>query len=249
MPPDHHMLAALPDSSSHWLHSYPAHLSQTWTLPSGQSVVVRPVRHDDGDRELAFVSALSLKSRYQRLLSGGVNVTPEWIDFMTRIDYRRHMAFAVTMPGDGTEQFVESVAMSSIHQGPAAEVALVLADAWQGKGLGRRLLETLLEHAASAGISEAAGLVLAENVAMLSLGPFDGLRHSLRADRRQAETHQPAFASCDRSTTLNEGGFSCKRESSYCATQRNRFFILLRVSTPFACTTNPSALANGEKWQ
>ena len=74
MPPDHRMLAALPDSSSHWLHSYPAHLSQTWTLPSGRSLVVRPVRHDDGERELAFVSALSLKSRYQRWLSGGVNV-------------------------------------------------------------------------------------------------------------------------------------------------------------------------------
>ncbi len=169
MPPDHRMLAALPDSSSHWLHSYPAHLSQTWTLPSGQSLVVRPVRHDDGERELAFVSALSLKSRYQRWLSGGVNVTPEWIAFMTRIDYRRHMAFAVTMAGDRTEQFVGVGRYVVDSPGSSAEVALVLADAWQGKGLGRRLLETLLEHAASAGIREAVGLVLAENVAMLSL--------------------------------------------------------------------------------
>jgi GNAT superfamily N-acetyltransferase len=51
----------------------------------------------------------------------------------------------------------------------SAEVALVLADAWQGPGLGRRLLETLLERAASAGIPEARGTVLATNVAMLRL--------------------------------------------------------------------------------
>ena len=51
----------------------------------------------------------------------------------------------------------------------SAEVALVLADAWQGQGLGRRLLETLLGHAASAGIREALGTVLATNVAMLRL--------------------------------------------------------------------------------
>jgi len=45
----------------------------------------------------------------------------------------------------------------------------VLSDAWQRKGLGRRLLETLLEHAASAGIPEATGVVLSTNVAMLRL--------------------------------------------------------------------------------
>src|SRR5258708_724000 len=194
-PPDHRMPAALPDSSSHWLHSYPAQLPQTWTLPSGQSLVVRPVRHDDGERELAFVSALSLKSRYQRWLSGGVNVTPEWIAFMTRIDYRRHMAFAVTMAGDRTEQFVGVGRYVVDSPGSSAEVALVLADAWQGKGLGRRLLETLLEHAASAGIREAVGLVLAENVAMLSVARSMGFAIRLEptdARLKRISRHLPA---------------------------------------------------------
>ena len=88
MTPDHHTLARLPDSPPHWLHSYPAHLSRTWTLASGESLRVRPVRHDDGELEEAFVRALSLESRYQRMLSGGTKVTPEWIDSMTHIDYQ-----------------------------------------------------------------------------------------------------------------------------------------------------------------
>lgn len=167
--PDHAALAEMPNSPSHWLNSYPEHLSRTWTLGPGQSLLVRPVRHDDGERELAFVSALSLESRYQRMLSGGTKVTPEWIDSMTHIDYRRHTAFAVTTVSNGAEQFIGVGRYVVDSQESSADIALVLADAWQGKGLGRRLLETLLEHAAGAGIREAVGVVLATNVAMLRL--------------------------------------------------------------------------------
>jgi acetyltransferase len=169
MTPDHHALAPSPQSPSHWLHSYPAHLSQTWTLASGESLRVRPIRHDDGELEEAFVRGLSLESRYQRMLSGGTKVTPEWIDSMTHIDYRRHMAFAVTTVSDGIEQLVGVGRYVVDAATLTADVALVLADAWQGQGLGRRLLTTLLEHAQTAGVREAVGVVLATNVAMLRL--------------------------------------------------------------------------------
>src|SRR5437660_6449100 len=149
MTPDHRSLATLSDSRLHWLQGYPAHLSRTWTLPSGQSLRVRPIRHDDGELEEAFVRGLSLESRYQRMLSGGTKVTPEWIDSMTRIDYQRHMAFAVTTVSDGVEQFVGVGRYVVDAVKSSAEVALVLADAWQGQGRGRRLLETLREHAGS----------------------------------------------------------------------------------------------------
>ena len=157
MTPDHHPLASLPNSSAHWLHSYPAHLSRTWAMPSGRSLVVRPVRHDDGELEEAFVRALSLESRYQRMLSGGTKVTPEWIDSMTHIDYHRHMAFAIATSIDGVEQFVGVGRYVADAATLSADVALVLADAWQGQGLGRRLFATLLEHAQTAGVREAVG--------------------------------------------------------------------------------------------
>jgi acetyltransferase len=167
--PDRAALAGISGSPSHWLDSYPKHLSQTWTLSPGQSLRVRPVRHDDGELEEAFVCALSSESRYQRMLSGGVKVTPEWIDSMTHIDYHRHMAFAVTTTSNGVEQFVGVGRYVVDALESSADVALVIADGWQGGGLGRRLLELLLEHAASAGIHEAAGVVLTTNVAMLRL--------------------------------------------------------------------------------
>ncbi|HWZ70320.1 MAG TPA: GNAT family N-acetyltransferase [Casimicrobiaceae bacterium] len=176
---DRHALASLPNSSSHWLHSYPAHLSRTWTLTSGESLSVRAIRHDDGELEEAFVRALSFESRYQRMLSGGTKVTPEWIDSMTHIDYHRHMAFAVITVIDAVEQFV-GVGRYVVEAATLnADIALVLADAWQGQGLGHRLLETLLEHATSAGIRQAAGIVLAANVAMLRLARSMGFTVNL----------------------------------------------------------------------
>jgi acetyltransferase len=155
--------------SSRWMHSYPAHLSRTWMLPSGESLLVRPVRHDDGGLEAAFVLALSLESRYQRMLSGGIKVTSEWIDAMTHIDYHHHMAFAITVVRPGGEQFVGVGRYGIDTHDCIADVALVLADAWQGQGLGRRLLATLIEHAKTAGVRQAVGVVLATNKAMLRL--------------------------------------------------------------------------------
>ena len=173
MTPDHHPLASC-SSPLQWLRSYPAYLSQTWTMGSGESLSVRPIRHDDGQLEEAFVCALSLESRYQRMLSGGVRVTPEWIDSMTHIDYHRHMAFAVTRVGNGGDQFVGVGRYVVDAATLSADVALVLADAWQGRGLGRRLLAMLLEHAQNAGIREAVGVVLATNRAMLQLARTTG---------------------------------------------------------------------------
>jgi acetyltransferase len=165
-----------------WLRDYPAHLSRTWTLPSGRSLCLRPVRHDDGELEEAFVRGLSLESGYQRLLTSGTKVTPEWIDSMTHIDYHRHMAFAVTEEIDGVERFVGVGRYVVDATMKGAEIALVVADAWQRKGLGRRLLETLLEHARSAGVREMVGLVLATNVAMLRLVRSMGFTVSAEPD-------------------------------------------------------------------
>src|SRR5258708_19792736 len=76
MTPDHHTLARLPDSPPHWLESYPAHLCPAWKLASGESLRVRPVRHDDSELEEAFVRALSLQPPSQRPLTRRTQSTP-----------------------------------------------------------------------------------------------------------------------------------------------------------------------------
>lgn len=160
--------AAPPDVPSRWPESYPVGLAKTWTV-SGERLRLRPIRHDDGELEEAFVRGLSPETAYHRMLSGGVKVTPEWIRSLTHVDYRRHMALVVTTGAGGAERFV---GVGRYVVDPAtcrAEFALVIADAWQRKGLGRRLLDALLEHAREAGVHEMEGVVLATNKAMIEL--------------------------------------------------------------------------------
>ena len=92
---------------------------------------------------------------------------------MDRLDdpHRLSTAHGVRADDDDrrVEQFVGVARYVVDASESSADVAIVLADAWQRKGLGRRLLETLLEHAASAGITEATGVVLSTNAAMLRL--------------------------------------------------------------------------------
>jgi acetyltransferase len=61
------------------------------------------------------------------------------------------------------------MAQYALDDPASAEFALVVADAWQGQGLGRRLLERLLERAAEAGVRKLNGFVLADNAPMRAL--------------------------------------------------------------------------------
>ena len=168
MTPHHSACTGLPGARGHRTDSYPEHLARTWYLASGEVLLLRPVRHDDGEREEAFVRGLSRDSGYQRMLSA-IKITPEWIERMTHIDYLCHMAFAVTSQKDGVEQFVGVGRYVVEPSRQSAEIALVIADAWQGRGVGHRLLDTLIEHAKGAGVHALEGIVLATNKAMLRL--------------------------------------------------------------------------------
>jgi acetyltransferase len=162
-------------AASRWLEVYPAELSRSWTLPSGESLRLRPIRHDDDDLEQAFVSGLSRETARQRMLGGAFKITPEWIRAMTHIDYKRHMALVLTIAASGVEQFVG--VGRYVIDGTAqttAEFALVIADRWQGHGLGRRLLDALVEHATEAGVEAIEGIVLATNRGMLKLALSSG---------------------------------------------------------------------------
>jgi acetyltransferase len=163
---------------------YPAHLAGIWTLASGEALLLRPIRHDDGDREVAFLRALSRETLYQRLLSGGRKLTRQLVDSLTHIDYRSQMAYAVTTTTEGTERFVGVGRYVVDTPTASAELALVLADAWQRQGLGRRLLETLVEHARIAGVREAVGTVFATNRVMLRLARSVGF--AVRAESGDA---------------------------------------------------------------
>lgn len=127
-------------------------------------MTLRPLRPDDRDIELAFVSGLSPETRQNRLLGGAKAITREYIESLVTVDYSRDMAIAATaMPGAETLLGVARY----VREGPDAEFAIVIADAWQGRGIGSRLLKKLIDVARRQGIRRLYGDILATNRPML----------------------------------------------------------------------------------
>jgi acetyltransferase len=126
------------------------------------------LRPEDRDIEHAFVSALSPETRHDRLLGGAIAITREYIERLVSVDYSRDMALAATTMLDG-EALIGVARYVMDRNNESAEFAIVVADAWQRRGIGRRLLAKLIEVARRRGLKRLYGEILATNRPMLEL--------------------------------------------------------------------------------
>jgi len=151
------------------VHPYPAELVKRIRLHDGTELLLRPIRPEDAQIEAEFVRALSDASRYFRFMSAVRELTPAMLARFTQIDYDREVALIALLEQEGRESQVAVARYATNPDGESCEFAIVVADAWQGKGLGRRMLEELKEVARSRGIAAMVGYVLAANRSMLAL--------------------------------------------------------------------------------
>jgi acetyltransferase len=126
----------------------------------------------------ALVRGLSSESRYFRFISSLSELSPAMLARFTLIDYDREMALVAVYKerkADAQGVITETeriIGVSRYITNPdqtSCEFSLVVADDFSGKGLGSRLMESIMEVAREKGLSEIEGLVLAKNPAMLKL--------------------------------------------------------------------------------
>ncbi|HEX7044699.1 MAG TPA: bifunctional acetate--CoA ligase family protein/GNAT family N-acetyltransferase [Burkholderiales bacterium] len=158
------------------IHPYPSHLVSHLQLADGTDILLRPIRPEDADLEAAFVHNLSPQSKYMRFMQTLQELTPEMLVRFTQIDYDRELALVAITEQEGREVEVAVTRYSMNPDGESCEFALVVADAWQRKGIGSRLLSVLMDAARARGIRVMEGQVLADNTAMLSLVRRFGFR-------------------------------------------------------------------------
>jgi acetyltransferase len=156
------------------IHPYPAELVTQWQPREGPLVTLRPIRPEDASIERAFVQHLSAQSRQYRFMNALRELTPMMLAHFTQIDYDREMAFIATIADQGAEREIGVGRYVTIPEGKSCEFALVIADEWQRRGLGRRMLTLLIEVARARGLREMIGYVLAENHGMLRLSESVG---------------------------------------------------------------------------
>lgn len=146
---------------------YPSHLVEQFALRDGTLATMRAIRPEDARIEQEFVRNLSDESRYYRFMDTLRELSPQMLAHFTRVDYDRHMALiAVVGEGDGATQIGVARYVADEDR-RRCEFAIVIADAWQQKGLGTRLMQALMAAARGAGIRSMEGEVLASNHRML----------------------------------------------------------------------------------
>ncbi len=150
------------------IHPYPSDIGARWELPGGETVTVRPIRPEDAEMEASFVRNLSDNARHFRFMTGVKELTREMLIRFTQIDYDRELALVGLVERGGKETQI-AVARYVKADPESAHISVVVADEWQGKGIGGRLLEMLLEAARARGIVRMGGEVLADNTKVRSV--------------------------------------------------------------------------------
>ena len=171
---DARMRLALADRSASTLdrlaiRPYPRELEQT--IPwQGGSLLLRPVRPEDGPAHLRFFDALTPDDIRYRMFVRIRELQPSQLARFTQIDYDREMAFIATRPGaDGQP---ETLAVGRVVADPdntSAEFAVTVRSDLKGMGLGRILMEKLIAYCRARGTREIVGEVLLQNSRMIGL--------------------------------------------------------------------------------
>ncbi|MBK5307171.1 MAG: GNAT family N-acetyltransferase [Frankiaceae bacterium] len=164
-------------------------MSSTSMLIDGVPLVIRPIRADDSAALRAMHRGFTERTIYQRFLGLHPDLSPTEADYFTHVDGVGRFALVAEDPAGAL------VAVARYDRLPpdwrSAEVAFVVADAYQHHGLGTALVSMLREHAREAGVQCFVADVLTTNLAMQHAFNDAGLCASSTRDHGVAHLEMP----------------------------------------------------------
>ncbi|RSN63104.1 GNAT family N-acetyltransferase [Amycolatopsis sp. WAC 04182] len=144
-------------------YDFPREWEADVLLSDGGTVHLRPVIPSDADGLVAFHGRLSERTRYFRYFGAYPRIPQRDLERFSVVDHHDRVAFVALLGDD----IVAVGRYERLEHGPSAEVAFVVDDAHQGRGLGSILLEHLAAAASESGLRRFVAEVLAENAAMV----------------------------------------------------------------------------------
>ncbi|WP_260684481.1 bifunctional GNAT family N-acetyltransferase/acetate--CoA ligase family protein [Rhodococcus sp. KBS0724] len=149
-------------------HNYPHEWVVDVLASDGGAVALRPIVPEDADKLVEFHGKLSERTRYLRYFGPYPTMSKRDVTNFTTVDHHNRVAF-VMMLGDEIIAVGRYERLLDVGDGKSAEVAFVVADAHQGRGLGPILLEYLAAAAAENGLTMFVAEVLSENRNMVTV--------------------------------------------------------------------------------
>ncbi|MGC8817014.1 MAG: bifunctional acetate--CoA ligase family protein/GNAT family N-acetyltransferase [Candidatus Hadarchaeum sp.] len=148
---------------------YPTKYVLPWRLKDGTEVLLRPIRPEDEKIEYEFIKGLSEETSRFRFFRVIKELSHDDLVRFCNIDYDREMAIIAETTEAGKKKEI-GVARLIIEPGKKrGEFAIVVADKYQGKGLGTKLMDMLIEFAQEKGLETVYGIIMRENKKMVRL--------------------------------------------------------------------------------
>src|SRR5215218_2099639 len=149
---------------SHAPAGYPAEYEADVVLRDGATAHLRPITPDDADLLVSFYARVSERSKYFRFFAPYPELSARDVARFTQVDYHDRLALIVTVGDDmiGVARY-ERIGRRS------AEVAFLIEDAHQGRGLGQLLLEHLAQAAREHDINRFVAEVLPDHRKMITV--------------------------------------------------------------------------------
>jgi acetyltransferase len=171
-----------PEPYSHLvIMPYPSKYVMPWRLKDGTDVTLRPIRPEDEPIELELIRGLSTESSRFRFFQIIKDLPHDALVRFCNIDYDREMAFIAEAREDGRRIEIGVSRLILESNKKRGEFAVVVADRYQGKGLGIKLVDMLIEVAREKDVELIYGIIMSENLSMIKL--CEKLGFSTRRDQ------------------------------------------------------------------
>ena len=150
-------------------------------MRDGTPVEVRALRPTDEGDMLAALEQTSMQSLQRRFFTPKRHFSDKERAFFMEIDFKKHVALVV-LTGEAGQQAIVGGGRYVVTEPGQAELAFVVIDAWQGRGIGSILMRHLIGLAREAGLHELTAEVLPENASMLRVFGKAGFKPAKRRD-------------------------------------------------------------------
>ena len=148
---------------------YPTRLIMPWRSADGTDLVLRPIRPEDEPLEYEFLTTLSKESLRTRFFSAIKDMPHRWLVTFCNIDYDRSIAIVAEVEENEKRKIIGVVRLNLNPDFNSGEIAAIVHDRFQRKGIGQKLMELVIEIGRSRGVQVINGEVLTENEKMLKL--------------------------------------------------------------------------------
>ena len=162
---------------------YPKEFIYDFKLRGNKPVIIRPIRSEDEPMEAEMFKVFSKETERQRFFHPIKDISHELLKSYTQIDYDREIALIAEIAEGKKKKMIGVVRLISDPLRSAAELALVVADPWQKRGLGNKFVELILDVARKRRNERVYGRYLADNIVMEKIFQKFGFTIS-QADKR-----------------------------------------------------------------